>query len=63
MHFVDEELDHGAIIKQAVVPVLPQDDEQTLAARILAEEHKIYAEAVSLVLSGKYKMEGRKIVT
>ncbi len=62
VHFVDEELDHGAIIRQAVVPVLPQDDEHDLAERILVEEHKIYAEAVSLVLGGKYKIEGRRVL-
>lgn len=62
VHFVDEELDHGAIIKQAVVPVFRDDDEHTLAARILAEEHKIYAEAVRLVLSGKFRIEGRRVV-
>ena len=62
VHFVDEELDHGAIIKQAIVPILPQDDEHTLAARILQEEHKIYAEAVSLALSGKYRIEGRRVI-
>ena len=63
VHFVDEELDHGAIIKQAVVPVFSQDDEHALSARILAEEHKIYAEAVALVLSGKYHIEGRRVIT
>lgn len=62
VHFVDEELDHGAIIQQAIVPVLSSDDEHTLAARILAEEHKIYAEAVALVLSGKIKIEGRRVI-
>jgi phosphoribosylglycinamide formyltransferase-1 len=62
VHFVDEELDHGAIIRQAVVPVLPNDDEATLSARILAEEHKIYAEAVALVLSGKLRVEGRRVI-
>ena len=61
VHFVDEELDHGAIIKQAVVPVLPDDDEPALAARILAEEHQIYAEAVRLVLGGKLRVEGRSV--
>jgi phosphoribosylglycinamide formyltransferase 1 len=62
VHFVDEELDHGAIIKQAVVPVLPGDTEATLAARILAEEHRIYAEAVALILGGGYRVEGRRVV-
>lgn len=62
VHFVDEELDHGAIIKQAVVPVLPSDDDHTLAERILAEEHKIYAEAVNIVLRGAFRIDGRKII-
>lgn len=63
VHFVDEELDHGAIIRQAVVPVFPQDDEHSLSSRILAEEHKVYAKAVALVLSGKYHIEGRRVIT
>ena len=62
VHFVDEELDHGAIIRQAAVPVLPNDDERTLSARILAEEHKIYAEAVAVVLGGKLRVEGRRVI-
>lgn len=62
VHFVDEELDHGAIIKQAVVPVLPDDTEETLSARILAEEHKAYAEAVALVLNGSFRLEGRRVI-
>ncbi len=62
VHFVDEELDHGAIIRQAIVPVLPSDDDHVLAARILTEEHKIYAEAVKLVLSGKFRIEGRRVI-
>lgn len=62
VHFVDEELDHGAIIKQAVVPVLPDDDDHTLGQRILTEEHKIYAEAVNTVLRGNFKVDGRKII-
>ena len=62
VHLVDEELDHGPIIKQAVVPVLPDDTEETLSARILVEEHRIYAEAVALMLSGQFKIDGRRIV-
>lgn len=62
VHFVDEELDHGAIIQQSVVPVLPSDDDHALAARILAEEHKVYAEAVKLVLSGKFRIEERRVI-
>lgn len=62
VHFVDEELDHGAIIKQAIVPVLPDDSEETLAVRILREEHRIYAEAVALILSGNYRIDGRRVI-
>jgi len=61
VHLVDEELDHGPIVKQAVVPVLPGDTEETLSARILVEEHRIYAEAVALMLSGQFKIEGRRV--
>ena len=62
VHMVDEELDHGPIVKQAVVSVLPDDTVESLAARILIEEHRIYPEAVALLVSGKYKIEGRRIV-
>ena len=62
VHLVDEELDHGPIIKQAVVPVLPDDTEESLSARILIEEHRIYAEAVALLLNGKWKIEGRRVI-
>jgi phosphoribosylglycinamide formyltransferase 1 len=62
VHFVDEELDHGAIVKQSVVPVLIDDTADSLSARILAEEHKIYAEAVNLVLAGKLRIDGRKVI-
>ncbi len=62
VHFVDEELDHGAIIKQSVVTVLPDDTAEKLSARILAEEHKIYAEAVRLVLAGKFRIDGRRVI-
>jgi phosphoribosylglycinamide formyltransferase 1 len=62
VHMVDEELDHGPIIKQAVVPVLPGDTEETLSARILAEEHRIYPEAVALALSGRFRIEGRRVI-
>ncbi|MBK5292735.1 MAG: phosphoribosylglycinamide formyltransferase [Acidobacteriia bacterium] len=62
VHFVDEHLDHGPIILQTAVPVLPGDDAGALAARILAEEHRIYSEAIGLVLSGKYKLDGRKVM-
>lgn len=61
VHLVDEQLDHGPVVKQAVVPVLDEDTEESLAKRILAEEHRIYAEAVTLILGGNYKIEGRRI--
>jgi phosphoribosylglycinamide formyltransferase-1 len=63
VHFVDEGLDSGPIVKQAAVPVLDDDTAEVLAARILKEEHRIFSEAVALVLSGKYRIEGRRVVT
>jgi phosphoribosylglycinamide formyltransferase 1 len=62
VHFVDENLDAGPIIAQAIVPVKPDDTEETLAARVLSEEHRIYTEAVRLVLSGKFRIEGRRVL-
>ncbi len=62
VHFVDEELDHGAIIVQKTVPVLDSDDEHTLAARILEQEHVAYSEAVAIVVEGKFEIAGRRIV-
>ena len=62
VHFVDETLDGGPIIAQAVVPVLDDDTPETLAARILTQEHRLYAEAVALVLSGNYSIEGRRVI-
>jgi len=62
VHFVDENLDAGPIVLQAVVPVLDADDEHSLAARILHEEHRIYSEAVKIVLEGKYRIEGRRVL-
>jgi phosphoribosylglycinamide formyltransferase 1 len=62
VHLVDEELDHGPIVKQSVVPVLPGDTVEALSARILAEEHKTYVEAVALLLGGKFKIEGRRVI-
>jgi phosphoribosylglycinamide formyltransferase-1 len=61
VHFVDEALDGGPIIVQAAVPVLDNDTAETLAARILKEEHRIYSEAISLVLSGHCETQGRRI--
>jgi phosphoribosylglycinamide formyltransferase 1 len=63
VHFVDEELDHGAIIVQKAIPVLDQDDERALAARILEQEHIAYSEAVNIVLAGKFEIVGRRLVT
>ncbi len=62
VHFVDEELDHGVIVLQKAVPVLADDDEHMLAARILVQEHVAYAEAIERVLSGKYRFAGRRYV-
>jgi phosphoribosylglycinamide formyltransferase-1 len=61
-HFVDEELDSGPIIVQAAVPVLDSDTVETLSARILREEHRIYSEAIRIVLSGKYRIDGRRVI-
>jgi phosphoribosylglycinamide formyltransferase-1 len=61
VHFVDEELDHGAIIVQKTVTVLDTDDEHTLRDRILEQEHIAYTEAIQLVLAGKYELKGRRL--
>jgi len=61
VHFVDEELDHGPIIVQKAVPVLDGDDEHTLAARILEQEHIAYSEAINLVLQGDLAIAGRRL--
>jgi phosphoribosylglycinamide formyltransferase-1 len=62
VHFVDEELDHGAIIVQKALPVLASDDEHTLAARILEQEHIAYSEAIKIVLEGNFEIVGRRFV-
>jgi len=62
VHFVDEELDHGAIIVQKAVPVMADDDEHTLAARILEQEHIAYTEAIRIVLEGSCQIVGRRLV-
>jgi phosphoribosylglycinamide formyltransferase-1 len=62
VHFVDDELDHGAIILQRSIPVLDGDDAHSLAARILAEEHIAYTEAIARVVSGEYEVRGRRYV-
>jgi phosphoribosylglycinamide formyltransferase-1 len=61
VHFVDEELDHGAIIVQKAVPVLDGDDEHSLAERILEQEHLAYTEAINIVLRGKFEIVGRRL--
>src|ERR1700720_1859714 len=63
VHFVDEELDHGAIIVQKAIPVLDADNEHTLAARILEQEHAAYSEAINIVLSGRFEIAGRSLGT
>jgi phosphoribosylglycinamide formyltransferase 1 len=62
VHFVDENLDAGPIILQSAVPVLDSDDEHTLSARILKEEHRIYTQAVKIILEGNYKIAGRRVL-
>jgi phosphoribosylglycinamide formyltransferase-1 len=61
VHFVDDALDGGPIVQQAVVPIIPNDTADLLAARILKEEHRIYSEAIDLVLSGRCSIEGRRV--
>src|SRR5712692_8495103 len=61
VHFVDEHLDHGAIIVQRAVPVLDSDDDHALAARILQQEHVAYTEAINIVLEGNYEIVGRRV--
>jgi phosphoribosylglycinamide formyltransferase 1 len=62
VHFVDENLDAGPIILQAVVPILDDDTESSLSERVLREEHRIYSEAVRIVLEGRYRIEGRRVL-
>jgi phosphoribosylglycinamide formyltransferase-1 len=62
VHFVDEALDAGPIVIQAAVPVRDNDTEAELSARILVEEHRIYSKAIGLVLAGKYRVDGRRVV-
>ncbi len=62
VHFVDERLDAGPVLVQKAVPVLDSDSEQTLAARILEQEHVAYTEAIRLVLSGDFRVEGRRVL-
>jgi phosphoribosylglycinamide formyltransferase-1 len=62
VHFVDSGLDSGPIIQQAVVPVLDSDSVETLSARILKEEHRIYSEAIAKVLEGRVRRDGRRVL-
>lgn len=62
VHFVDETLDGGPIIAQRIVPVLDSDSEETLSARILDEEHKLYVEALALIVGGNYEIVGRRVL-
>jgi phosphoribosylglycinamide formyltransferase 1 len=62
VHFVDENLDAGPIVLQAVVPIEDRDTPETLAEKILREEHRIYSEAVRIVLEGRYRLEGRRVL-
>ena len=62
VHFVDENLDAGPIVIQAVVPVEDCDTVETLSERVLHEEHRIYSEAVRIVLEGRYRIEGRRVL-
>jgi phosphoribosylglycinamide formyltransferase-1 len=62
VHFVDEQLDHGPIILQRAVPVLQNDNESTLSARILDQEHQAYPEAIARVIGGKYMFEDRRYI-
>ena len=61
VHFVDEELDAGPIILQSAVPVLDDDTVETLSARILEQEHRIYCQAIRIVLEGRYSVTGRRV--
>jgi phosphoribosylglycinamide formyltransferase-1 len=63
VHFVNELLDAGPIIAQAAVPVRENDTVEILSARILTEEHRIYSEAIRIVLAGKWRVEGRRVLT
>jgi phosphoribosylglycinamide formyltransferase 1 len=62
VHFVDENLDAGPIIVQAVVPILDDDTPEKLSERVLREEHRAYSEAVRIVLEGRYRIEGRRVL-
>jgi phosphoribosylglycinamide formyltransferase-1 len=61
VHFVDEQLDAGPIVIQAVVPVFDDDTAETLSARILEQEHRIYTEGIGIILEGRYRVDGRRV--
>ncbi|MCM3869331.1 MAG: phosphoribosylglycinamide formyltransferase [Pyrinomonadaceae bacterium] len=63
VHFVDETLDGGPIVAQSIVPVLDDDTEESLSARILEQEHRLYPEAVALIVSGQYEVVGRRVLS
>ena len=62
MHLVTSDLDAGPIVLQTAVPVLDTDTVETLSARILVEEHRLYPEAIRIVLSGAWQLEGRRVI-
>ena len=62
VHFVDEEMDHGPIIAQAAVPVYPDDTEESLSARILTQEHRIYPQAIQLFAEGRLEVRGSRVI-
>jgi phosphoribosylglycinamide formyltransferase-1 len=62
VHFVDEQTDHGPILAQAAVPILPDDTEETLHARIQRQEHRLYPFAIQLIAEGRVQIEGRRVV-
>jgi len=62
VHFVDQDLDAGPIVLQSAVPVQDEDTVETLSARILKEEHRIYSEAIRVVIAGRYRIEGRRVL-
>lgn len=62
VHFVDEDLDHGAIVAQKTVEIMDEDTTETLSARILEHEHRLYIESIARIVQGNYKMDGRRLV-
>ena len=63
VHFVDQQLDAGPIVLQAAVPVLDDDTAESLSARILIEEHRIYSQAIGIVLAARWRIEGRRVTS